>query len=354
MISGVEKRAAHKEHYERYRMLQLQDDEVERLHRDLETLYRKIAETHNNYIETRAKQKRKISELKGALSSVPRNTEIEIATLTAQHAQAMHSLRVVHSEKLKEMRGEYETRVAEMAEVSSVQEKVERDRLADAIGMTRAKIGDIINLSDEKTELRTTVLLQRIAIETEANKTRAKQLKHDVRKMTKALAKAKRLAATEQVRMQIDIPDVDSSLEEHTFLFEQSNMDSEEAKFREMAEVELEKLQKKVDAAKKRAARAKRLVDKAQQNEELADANDDLESLERERDSLEVRVKDDGHSASAETKTEHARQRNMRKQIRVIQEEMKRIRVENSALLAELRRVEFVIFGPKTRRKRSE
>lgn len=355
MFSGVAKREAQKENYERHRTIRLQDDEVSRLNRDIESIYHEIGKARDGVAESRSMLKLRISKLKNALSMIPQKTQLEIATLNALHAKTMRSLRLVHEQNVKEIRNEYDAKLNEIADICTIQEKVEQDQLTDSIDTTRSRIGDILHMNQEKEELRTKVILQRIALKTENDKTRAKQLKREIRKMEKSLEKTRRFAASKEVTMQIEIPEIDTSLEEHTALFEESNMVSEEASFRETSRDELKKLRAKVADAKRRVSKWQTLVDECKANEELDYANEDLKTLEREHEHLISRVqKGDKQVTSKEVSTERTRQKEMRREIRVIKSEMKQIRSENAALLAELRRVSFVVFGPKTKQNPRE
>lgn len=349
MISGVKKREAEKEVWDRHKTVRLQDDEIERLQGDLETVSRHIAEVNDHNAQAVAIHRQRVAELKSLLLSIPTQLSKKKTRLTSSHTRAINSLRDVHREKLDKVRREYEKKLKNLENNSSEQNRAEEERLDGSIVTAKTKLGEVMRAEIEKKEKKTQERLQKITSQIETDRKRSKTLRKEIDKLKLELERAKALAESKTTQLRVAIPDIDTQRIEENLLFEKANMVSEENCFRQESHAELEKLRNEICSVNSRIAQLKRKIRESETDDgkALKYAREDLEKLEQQHYDLTTGRKKRAEETATEYKSAMHRTRKFAREIEAVAGTLRDVQYENIALLTELKRLDFMVYGRK-------
>ena len=347
MITGVSKREAEREVYDRHKTMRLQEDEIDRLHGDLERLCRNIAEVGDHNTQADAINRQRIADLKKQLLELPTKLSRKKTKLTSAHTRAINSLRDVHKEKLEKLRREYERKLAKMSEKSEMQQLEEEQKFAGSINSAKTKLGEVLKQEMENREKKTQERLQKITTQIESDRKRSKRLRAEIAALKVELERARNLAAAKTTKLQLALPEIDTQREEENLLFEKANMVSEENCFRQESHAELEKLRAKICETNSRIAQLKRKIRESDTDDGnvLRYAREDLEKLEKQHYDLTTGRQQRAEENANELRSAQHRMRKFAREIESISGTLRDAQYENIALLTELKRLDFMVYG---------
>ena len=345
-MDGVARRQAERELYDLKKTEQLQNDEIERLHLELEALLRQIANAEER-VDGGEKYRRRIRELREELAVIPAQTSVRKSQMISAHTKRLNEIRTRHQREVDRLKSGYGRQMAsrKLPEVDEV-----KDEMVASINTTRLKIAELLHLKSEQREVEVKAKLQKLSEQIERDRKRIEQLEQANDQLEQELAKAKAENDSKVTQMRLGIPDLNTSEEEEKLVLFQADLIREEDAFRKEAQKALDELKTKVSDQRQAVEHWKAVIDSYR-----SDTSDKLKQAEQEKEKLEIqseaislqrRARQEVRSASP-PRTDIQKRDALVDKMQKTREVLFSAQHEHTALLTEIRRLNFMLYGRK-------
>jgi chromosome segregation ATPase len=345
-MNGMRRRKAESRAYDKQKEMQLQDDEITRLNSELRSLTRQISRMTDHFQQKESVNKAQISQLKQEIGAVTRQRATTKAKLLSEHTKAVAALQAQHRSVLDGLKSEYNSKLG-LSQPSGSQAKV-KDGLLDSINSTRSQISDELEQKEERREIQAQAKLVRLTSRITEDRRRARDLEKRVEEMKKELEKVKTVSSLRQAELGLAIPVLDTTAEDEHLEITKSNYLAEENQQRAGFQKQIDgwRVQLKGILAKSAMLQKRIRERETDDTEALALAREEHEELKDVCATLrEGLTRGRKEAIDDRIDKEHQQQNKVSELRETAQVDLKEVKAERERLLAELRRLDFMLYG---------
>lgn len=354
-LQGIIKRKAERELFDRKKTLQLQDDEISRLRSELEMISQQISDSQEHLDQIGSIHRRKINELTQELATIPSKTSVIKTQNISSHTARINAMQQHHTQSMAALRETYEKKLNAIHQTHSFSSHAQApDDLIDQIENTRSQIADLLQQKAEKQELRIQEKLQKIKAQIEIDQKKEKELRATVEKLRIDVAEAikqaeKRTNEKQQIsEHRMKLATVDHARYEERTLLQRANAIAAENNFRDDASSQIEEKRGEINRIKAKSDKLKLLINesKTEDSDAIQQATNDLEIIKKEHHNLLKKQEDIKENGTIKGfKREKIRRKGIYGDLKNAHKELQNVQYENSTLLDEVRRLDFMIYG---------
>ena len=328
--------------------IQLQNDEIHRLRKEYNLLLKHVSSSLEHLKQTKSIYQSKIQSIKQEISSVSTTTTLIKTKMNSNHTKAMNAIRANHNKRLHSIRSHYakEFSVDVINNINdNNNEEFNNDNtdndqnMISSIGQTRAKIADLLNHKQEK--------LKKIMVQIDQDRTRCQYLQEKIDEMTSDLEEARKISSLHKTEVILKSPlKFDFSKMEQKLLDRSADAIKEESQYKDDSENQIEQYKAQIHEIKIRSEKLKKKISKAdgKVSPELEEKLNELKDLEREHDSIlkQRQMLSDIQSSIQKSKK---KKKKVSDEISFCVSNLDEYKKENLALIEEIRRLDFMIYG---------
>ena len=356
-----------KKEFEINKTIQLKKDEIHRLKKEYSLILTRLSQAHDHFHQSKSIYISKIKSLQSQIESIPTAKSIKITKLNSQHTKSMNELKNRHSSRLQNIRMKYEK------ELFRDDLGNEDDNVISSLDSTRSKIADLLGLENEEKQpesMRVNHIqnerhdhinnmneiekenaiqekLMKIKEQVDDDRKRIKYLEEKIDVMKSDLEEAREISNSQRTEIIMKSPlKFDEHQKQHKLLMKEANIVSEENRYKDSSENQIESLRAGIHATQIRIDHLKHNIKHAQANvpSDLENALEELKDLEEDNSAIIQQHKTMNDIKLSISKHKRKRKR-MEKSMTFAITSLNEAQKENLALLEEIRRLDYMIYG---------
>ena len=332
---------------------ELQNQEIERLKQEYNSILAQINETEVRNSQAESILKHRIAQLKSEIDNFSTRRAVLKSHTKVSHSKKMNEQQSIHQDNIMRLRTQYETKINE-TKLKSNQNMDETTNIVTQIDTTCREISKVLNQKHNKNERRVKQQLDALneRIEDLKQYETTLQKKIDKRKQTiededfkfqKYIEKSKTL----QERRTAVINETISSAEEQYQMFD-SAQTAEENAIRDQNNRILEDLRNKIAKMKTKCSSMQQGISSGRtaESDEIDAANIEKARISKQLDDEILQRDESGESRMMKTlKDEYMDRQYLLQRMNKYNEQLKSLKAEKKKVLLELKRLDFMVFG---------
>lgn len=334
--------------------IQLQTDIIHRLRKEYNCLLNQVSISIDHLKQIKSIYQSKMQSIEQEISSVLTTTELIKTKMNSNHTKAMNAIRANHNKRLHSIRLQYANELS-IGKLDTEQRLLGNDlndlddkNVISSIGSTRAKIADLLNHKMEKEkENDTQEKLNRIMLQVDQDRKRCAYLQQKIDEMTSDLEEARKISSLHQTEIILNSPlKFDYTKMEQELLDRSADIIKEESEYKEDSENQIEQYRSQIRDIRIKSDKLKKKIKKAdgKTSPELEAKLKELNDLEQEHDSILKQRQMLSNLQASIQKTKNKKKK-VSEQISFHVSDLVEYKKENLALIEEIRRLDFMIYG---------
>ncbi|KAK8888477.1 hypothetical protein M9Y10_039556 [Tritrichomonas musculus] len=334
--------------------IQLQTDIIHRLRKEYNCLLNQVSISIDHLKQIKSIYQSKRQSIEQEISSVLTTTELIKTKMNSNHTKAMNAIRANHNKRLHSIRLQYANELS-IGKLDTEQRLLGNDlndlddkNVISSIGSTRAKIADLLNHKMEKEkENDTQEKLNRIMLQVDQDRKRCAYLQQKIDEMTSDLEEARKISSLHQTEIILNSPlKFDYTKMEQELLDRSADIIKEESEYKEDSENQIEQYRSQIRDIRIKSDKLKKKIKKAdgKTSPELEAKLKELNDLEQEHDSI-LKQRQMLSNLQASIQKTKKKKKKVSEQISFHVSDLVEYKKENLALIEEIRRLDFMIYG---------
>lgn len=334
--------------------IQLQTDIIHRLRKEYNCLLNQVSISIDHLKQIKSIYQSKMQSIEQEISSVLTTTELIKTKMNSNHTKAMNAIRANHNKRLHSIRLQYANELS-IGKIDTEQRLLGNDlndlddkNVISSIGSTRAKIADLLNHKVEKEkENDTQEKLNRIMLQVDQDRKRCAYLQQKIDEMTSDLEEARKISSLHQTEIILNSPlKFDYTKMEQELLDRSADIIKEESEYKEDSENQIEQYRSQIRDIRIKSDKLKKKIKKAdgKTSPELEAKLKELNDLEQEHDSI-LKQRQMLSNLQASIQKTKKKKKKVSEQISFHVSDLVEYKKENLALIEEIRRLDFMIYG---------